>query len=150
MFFYIEAGLYTIEVKFTASKEGQKNHNQCKQILTNCTTIVACSSTFSPIYRLYYAIVVNMEIRLVTAMCKQWPTTSSYNICQILPYLQNLLCPPWIVVKCLHHHIFQHQQHFLIQQLLGGLYTAPHSSGGLQLEIKHFFVFVKKHPILCL
>jgi len=32
----------------------------------------------------------------------------------------------------------------------GGLYTAPHSSGGLQLESKHFFVFVEKQPILCL
>jgi hypothetical protein len=33
---------------------------------------------------------------------------------------------------------------------IGGLYTAPHSSGGLQLEYKYFFVFVVKQPILCL
>jgi hypothetical protein len=32
----------------------------------------------------------------------------------------------------------------------GALYTAPHSSGGLQLEYKYFFVFVVKQPILCL
>ena len=30
------------------------------------------------------------------------------------------------------------------------LYTASHSSGGLQLEYRYFFAFVVKQPILCL